>query len=178
MYARSNSVKLSISDMKILGAPSVDGRGPAIKSGPSVGIAAQTKEKTACIDFVNLLLSEDIQESFEEWDDCTPLRRSAFETAGQRQVDAYNENYRQNASRYTRIQLIEYMYAWCEIDNSAVSEYEKMIESCKSMTAFDPALEKILTEEMPAYFAGQKSLDEVITIINDRAKTYISERSN
>ena len=53
-----------------------------------------------------------------------------------------------------------------------------MIESCKSMTAFDPALEKILEEEMPAYFAGQKSLDEVITIINDRSKTYISERSN
>ena len=174
MYIYSDS----ISDMKILGAPSVDGRGPAIKSGPSVGIAAQTKEKTACIDFVNLLLSEDIQECFEEWDECTPLRRSAFETAGHRQVDAYNENYRQNASRYTRIQLIEYMYAWCEIDSSAVDEYEKMIESCKSITAFDPALEKILEEEMPAYFAGQKSLDEVITIINDRSKTYISERSN
>ena len=167
----------SISDMKILGAPSVDGRGPSIKSGPSVGIAAQTEEKNACIDFVKLLLSEEIQESFEDWDDCTPLRRSAFETAGKRQVDAYNENYHQNASRYTRIQLMEYMFAWCEIDNSAVDEYEKMIGSCKSMTAFDPALEKIIVEEMPAYFTRQKSLDEVITIINDRSKTYISERS-
>ena len=166
----------SISDMKILGAPSVDGRGPSVKSGPSVGIAANTKEKNACIDFVKLLLSEDIQESFEDWDDCTPLRRSAFETAGKRQVDAYNENYHQNASRYTRIQLMEYSFAWCEIDNSAVDEYEKMIGSCKSMTAFDPALEKILGEEMPAYFTRQKSLDEVITIINDRSKTYISER--
>lgn len=167
----------SISDMKILGAPSVDGRGPSIKSGPSVGIAAQTEEKNACIEFVKLLLSEEIQESFEDWDDCTPLRRSAFETAGKRQVDAYNENYHQNASRYTRIQLMEYMFAWCEIDNSAVDEYEKMIGSCKSMTAFDPALEKIIVEEMPAYFTRQKSLDEVITIINDRSKTYISERS-
>ena len=167
----------SISDMKILGAPSVDGRGPSIKSGPSVGIAAQTEEKNACIEFVKLLLSEEIQESFEDWDDCTPLRRSAFETAGKRQVDAYNENYHQNASRYTRIQLMEYMFAWCEIDNSAVDEYEKMIGSCKSMTAFDPALEKIIGEEMPAYFTRQKSLDEVITIINDRSKTYISERS-
>ena len=166
----------SISDMKILGAPSVDGRGPSVKSGPSVGIAANTKEKNACIDFVKLLLSEDIQESFEDWDDCTPLRRSAFETAGKRQVDAYNENYHQNASRYTRIQLMEYAFAWCEIDNNAVDEYEKMIVSCKSMTAFDPALEKILGEEMPAYFTRQKSLDEVITIINDRSKTYISER--
>lgn len=34
----------------------------------------------------------------------------------------------------------------------------------------------IVKEEIPAYFAGQKSLDEVIKIINDRAKTYLNER--
>jgi len=29
---------------------------------------------------------------------------------------------------------------------------------------------------MPAYFTGQKSLDDVIKIINDRAQTYVNER--
>ena len=73
---------------------------------------------------------------------------------------------------------MEYRLAWYEIDDSVVGEYEKMIESCKSMSTFDPALELIVQEEIPAYFSGQKSLDEVINIINDRSKTYLSERSN
>ena len=167
-----------IAELKVLGIPSEDGRGPSMMAGSSVGIAAHTKERQACVDFVDLLLSQKIQEAFEEWDDNTPVLRSAFEAAAKRQVDAFNDNYHQNQSRYTRAQLMEYRLAWYEIDDSVVGEYEKMIESCKSMSTFDPALELIVQEEIPAYFSGQKSLDEVINIINDRSKTYLSERSN
>ena len=71
---------------------------------------------------------------------------------------------------------MEYGFAWCEIDMSAVSEYKAMIMSCKSIEQYDPALDIIVEEEIPAYFAGQKSLDDVIKIINDRSKTYLSER--
>ena len=34
----------------------------------------------------------------------------------------------------------------------------------------------IMREEIQAYFAGDKSLDEVIEIINNRARTYYGER--
>ena len=51
-----------------------------------------------------------------------------------------------------------------------------MIGYCDSILTSDPALDMIVKEEIPAYFAGQKSLDEVIKIINDRAKTYLNER--
>lgn len=34
----------------------------------------------------------------------------------------------------------------------------------------------IISEEMPAYFDGQKGLDEVISVINSRAGMMVAER--
>lgn len=37
-------------------------------------------------------------------------------------------------------------------------------------------INKILIEEMPAYFLDQKDLDSVVAIIQDRAQTVLDER--
>ena len=166
----------SLSDVRVLGLPSADSRGPSLKVESSIGISAQTKEKQACLEFARMLLSEDIQETFEDIEDSTPVRISAFEAASTRTVAGFNENYLENKDRFTKSMLMEYGFAWCEIDMSAVSEYENMITSCKSIELYDPALNVIVEEEIPAYFAGQKSLDDVIKIINDRSRLYINER--
>ena len=67
-------------------------------------------------------------------------------------------------------------FAWCEVDKSAVDDYEKVIRSCSCVISEDPSISMIVKEELPAYLTGQKSLDDVIKIINDRAKTVVSER--
>lgn len=166
----------SLSEIRVLGLPAADSRGPSLTVESSVGISAQTQEKEACLEFAQMLLSEDIQESFEDIDDFTPVRITAYEAASTRAVNEFNENYNDNKNRFTKADLMEYGFAWCEIDMSAVSEYKAMIMSCKSIEQYDPALDIIVEEEIPAYFAGQKSLDDVIKIINDRSKTYLSER--
>ena len=51
-----------------------------------------------------------------------------------------------------------------------------MLESCVKDVSLDPAITAILREEMPAYFAGQKDLDQVIKVIDNRCQTYLSER--
>ena len=40
----------------------------------------------------------------------------------------------------------------------------------------DPDIEKILVEEMPAYFSGQKSLEETAKIAQDRVQKVLDER--
>jgi hypothetical protein len=40
----------------------------------------------------------------------------------------------------------------------------------------DPAVASIVVEEMGAYFSGQKSLDDVIEVMEDRVQTFINER--
>ena len=52
-----------------------------------------------------------------------------------------------------------------------------MIENCRVRPACDPAILNIIHEEIPAYFAGQKEIEEVCKSINNRAQTVLDERS-
>lgn len=50
-----------------------------------------------------------------------------------------------------------------------------LIEGVTQVFRSDDKLNSIVTEEAEAYFSGQKSLDEVVGIIQNRAETYIAE---
>ena len=58
-----------------------------------------------------------------------------------------------------------------EIDNM-----ENIILSCSKSNSSDAAISTILMEEMSAYFLGQKDLDSVIKIAQDRAQKVLDER--
>ena len=57
-----------------------------------------------------------------------------------------------------------------------INDMEKIIESCSSMYSADAAIDLILVEELPAYFLGQKSLEDVARVAQDRAQKVIDER--
>jgi ABC-type glycerol-3-phosphate transport system substrate-binding protein len=159
-----------------LGLPSKDGKGPSISINCSAAVSANSKEKTACIEFIKTLLSDEVQSDFVYRDGVVPVKKSAYETNSKEAVDKYNALYDRLSEIYTPTELIEYGFPWHAVDESAVDDFETMLESCKTLSSSDPGITMILNEEMPAYFTGQKSLDEVITIINNRANTYLSER--
>ena len=165
-----------LSELRVLGVPSKDGAGPDVKVQCSVAVSANTAEKKACMSFVDMLLSENIQKTFAYNDGYTPVNKSAFEKYADEAVNDYNA-FCKICSEHLNIEDIRnYGYPDKPIDKAVIGEYEEMIGASKTIWASDAALDMIVTEEMPAYFAGQKSLDDVIKIINDRAKTYISER--
>ena len=57
-----------------------------------------------------------------------------------------------------------------------LSDLEKIILSCSHFDSADASINIILTEEMPPYFLGQKDLDEVIKIAQDRVQKVLDER--
>ena len=57
-----------------------------------------------------------------------------------------------------------------------IDNLESIISSCSVMYTEDQAVNIILIEEMPAYFLGQKDLDSVIKIIQDRVQKVLDER--
>jgi len=63
------------------------------------------------------------------------------------------------------------MFSSKDIDN-----LEKIILSCSSTDAVDADICIVLIEEMPAYFSGQKDLDSVIRIAQNRAQKVLDER--
>ena len=171
-----NMYSENISDLRVLGVPSSDGRGPVIDVNGSVAVSAQTNEKDACVAFVNTLLSEDIQNDYGKYDYCTPIRISSFEASAGDAIDNYNKMVEDTLRWASEEDIIMYNLQTETLDDSAIAEFETMVESCTQISSMDPAVAAIVREEMGAYFSGQKSLDDVITVMEDRVQTFINER--
>ena len=67
----------------------------------------------------------------------------------------------------------DYFY---EITPEMKTDFLHLIESVSTSEKVDPAILSIIDEDAAAYFAGQKSADEVAKLIQNRARTKVSER--
>ena len=158
----------------ILGLPSSDGRGPMLGAYTSVAISAQAYDVDACAEFVKMLLSDEVQEELGKSGSFT-LNREVFEEVGHEAVDYFNENpidgmyYGNGYGMDIPQNRIKFTY-------DQVDDLEKTIESCSKTNTQDASINVILVEEMPAYFSGQKDLDEVVKIAQDRVQKVLDER--
>lgn len=160
----------------ICGLPSSDGRGPSLITYSSVAIAAQTKHKDACVEFAKILISDEILMDFANNGDYT-VSREVFREAGKRAVELYNtekgrahslssHGVMSGTSKYDRIKCTE----------QDLADLETTIGNCKNMNTLDSAIDIILIEEMPSYFSGQKEIDAVVKIAQDRTQKVLDER--
>ena len=157
----------------ILGIPSSDGRGPQAVPYTSISISAQAYDVDACGEFVKYLLSDDVQVKYSEMGNFV-LSREAFRNTAEEAVKYFNEN---------NINSIYGYYGDEELPDNRVkytSEHidtlEDIISNCSIMYAEDGEINKVLCEEMPAYFSGQKELSEVVAIAQERVQKILNER--
>ena len=140
----------------------------------SVAISAQAYDVDACAEFVKMLLSDEVQEELGKSGSFT-LNREVFEEVGHEAVDYFNENpidgmyYGNGYGMDIPQNRVKFTY-------EQVEDLERTIESCSKMNTQDASINVVLVEEMPAYFAGQKTLEEVISIMEDRIQTFLDER--
>ena len=165
-----------IEDIRIMGFPTIDGKGPGLTIRSSVAIAAETDNEDACMEFVMTLLSDEIQYDFGKFDGASPVRTESFDRAARDVVDRYNDMYEMYSGIYTTGELRLMNLPWHSIDYSIVDGYREVLENCTYINFTDPSIVAIVREEMPSYFCGQKTLDEVISIIEDRTQTFLDER--
>ena len=153
-----------LNDPTILGIPSMDGRGPMFTSSCSVAVSAHAVDIDACVDFVKLLLSDEIQTRIAERGMGFVLNRNAFRAAGEGAIKFCNnrdDDFSANKVKFTK---------------DDINNLERILLSCSNMINADSEINIILIEEMPAYFLGQKNLDAVIKIAQDRAQKVLDER--
>ncbi len=158
----------------ILGIPSTDGRGPRISANISIAISAQAQNIDACGEFVKLLLSDDVQTEIA-MTDYFVLNKQAFRNAGEKAVEFYNGEGGEGMFGYDW-NTGEPVDNRLKFSDKNLDEMENIIASCSGMNSSDAAINLILAEEMQPFFIGQKSLDEVITIAQDRVQKVLNER--
>ena len=159
---------------QILGFPSVDGRGPEAHICETVGISAQSANIDGCKEFVAYLMSDECQHMFGCYN--LPVKRSAFNLNAQEMIAYTNDRIQENIDNPVYC-FLESNYPVVIIDETQLIDgMTHLIERAHSMVPLDPAIRIIVREELQPYFVDQKSLDETISIINDRAQTVVSER--
>ena len=165
-----------VEDIAFLGVPSSDGQGPLLDINASIAISAKTKAKDVLVEFIKNLLSDEIQTIFGEKDSVTPVNMAAFEKVAENDLNKANEKIR----AYVKMNDAGIYYAEdiprTEIDKIAIQNFKDMINSCAVNQSIDPAIVIIINEEMPAYFTGQKSFDDVVNLINNRVTTVLNEQ--
>lgn len=164
-------------DSKILyGFPSAEANGPLIRATQSIAVSASTAHPDECKAFISILTGEEFQQLYASYTGL-PLNPEAMRQTIIDCVDSYNRTYQQNCEWYSEAERLELGMAMQEADADDVfAHIDGYIRSAGSLGSTDSAVEAIMREELQSYFAGDKSLDEVIGIIQDRVDTFTNER--
>ena len=164
-YCQGMNVAQGGKGVSLLGLPSVDGRGPHFSSTCSVAISSQAIDKKACGEFVKLLLSDDIQNKLA-LNDRFVINRNAFRSAGETAIVYFNGGGSTSGGNSVR----------SDFTTKDIDFIENMILGCSTINSEDSDISIILIEEMPPYFLGQKDLDSVIEIAENRIQKVLDER--
>ncbi len=175
-------------DITYIGYPTADGSGGnAFVGEDTLGISSKSANKEGAWEFLQSLLSEEHQTGMFSWG--LPTLQSAFdkelEKAMEKQYQLDEEGNPVLDEEGNPIEAshggMSYGDGW-SVDYYAVTPEEAeqlkaLINSTKRVTNYNSTSEvfSIIAEEAAPYFAGQKSLDEVVGIIQSRVQIYISE---
>ena len=164
-------IERTTGDAGLLGLPSSDGKGPLAKVYNTVSVSVHAHDVGACCEFVKMLLEDDVQLGLAQ-SGCLPINREAFRKAGLEAVDYFNSvaisTYYSNDGKTPKNRI--------KFTPGHIDALEKTILSCTELSQQDPDIDKILAEEMPAYFTGQKDLKDVVKIAQNRVQKVLDER--
>ena len=150
----------------ICGYPSVDGRTATIGSNMAVSVSSHTDDLDSCKRFISILLSEDIQKTLFM---NIPINKKCAKDIALMEIEENNKNVAKNADE-------KYAKAGTAMDAALADRYIEQLSTAATSSFVYHSISLIIYEEIPAYFEGQKSFEEVTKTINDRAQTVLNER--
>ena len=140
----------------IIGLPSADGHAEAIQ-GSGIGITKCCELQDGAWEFVKKMMSSEIQKTF--WA-VNPVLKSVQKDiltevlARENQFNFYGE----------------------KTPEGIIDRYIDQISDAVLFPDIDSSVIVIVNEEIPAFFEGQKSMDDVITVIENRLNLMLKER--
>ena len=146
----------------LTGFPSENYFGPMAECRNSVAVTSCSVCPEVGFEFIRGMLSYDVQSKCISYN---PINVNAFEDFAQVGLEYANA-------------FIESNYGYEDYySDSIISSYEELLRSAQVGGMSDPVAMLIINEDMQAYYADQKSIDEVIPIIENRVNNMIEEKS-
>lgn len=166
-------------DVSYVGFPTDTGNGSVLGADTSYVISAKSKCLDGAWDFVRYYLTDEYQigdgQNVSYWG--LPVSKKAFfEKAKDVTCKSYwvdEEGKKQEYDDYFSINGEEIV-----IEPLSQAQYDEMVNFIQSVTKrsyYNEELQKIVTEGVEPFFAGQKSAADVAKIIQSRAQVYVNE---
>lgn len=168
-----------------IGFPTKEGNGIVASGSDGLCISSTSQNKEAAWSFIEYTLSEEVQNNNSmRWG--FPIRKSAYDAIlkeamiADYQLDENGEVMLDENGEPIEVSHYSYGYDDVTFEIYAVTEeeaesLENIIDSVDHAFSYDDSLLNIIGEETAPYFAGQKSVDEVADIIQNRVQVYVNE---
>lgn len=153
-------------DVTVCGYPSVDGRTATIGSNLAVSVSSHSSDIDSCKKFLNILLSDDIQKTLFS---SIPISKKCAKELALAEINQHNDSIAKNASN-------KYAKSGKALDTAIADRYIDQLSKATTSGFVYHSISLIIYEEIPAYFEGQKSFEEVAETINNRAQTVLNEK--
>lgn len=163
-------------DVTLIGFPVDEGLGAGLNFNNPMAISALSKNQDVAWEFVKTFFTEEYQESLD-YD--FPLRVSSLEKleekAWEKPYYIDEDGNKQEYDDYFYVNGMEIPVEPMTPEETAV--FMDYLKSLNKLCIYDETLYNIIVEETAGYFEGQKTAEEVASIIQSRAKIYVSENS-
>ena len=158
------------SNLSFLGYPATKKTGMAVHPKLTMGITASSDSKGPAWDFIRSFLEYETPSGLYSYD--APVRIAECETEFKNimtEVNTLYDEYLKEDPVFAR--LMSYRVSEGDID-----EFRELVEGATICTGGDPVIFNIICEEAAGYFAGDRTEDEVLKNIQNRASIVVKER--
>lgn len=158
-----------------VGYPVESGNGALLSVYNALAISNKCKEKDGAWEFIKSLLTDDFQKN--QWN--LPITVSAFDAM----LETLKEReYYMEGDEKVYVDSTYYIgdteYTLDPITDEQAQEFKDYVNGASRVsTSYDEDLMNIITEEAAAFFAGDKTVDEVADLIQNKASIYLGETS-
>ena len=164
----------------IIGTPSVDASGPRFKALETISVSAATDVSDGCRKFINYLFAGTAFDSDDCDFRCIVTNKEIMEKNIESISNINNELYDKFLSNVQSGVIkpgvgVEMAYG----DKTATDDMcECFINSMSTISTYyyeDAVIVRFLMEELAPYYTGDRSIEDVVVLLNDRVARYTSE---
>ncbi|MBR2750737.1 MAG: extracellular solute-binding protein [Clostridiales bacterium] len=163
--------------VSFIGVPSDVKKGLSADATSSFAIAAGSEYKEDAWDFIRFLFEEEMQTEMANSYYGFPIYRKALRSMAQNEIKTYNEDkarFKEHPEEFYDVDGNDpYPLDMTEKD---IDGFEKFLEQVTRSSGEDEVILNIIAEEMPAFFSGQRSAEDVSNIIQNKVNTIVNER--
>ncbi len=164
-------------DISYVGFPTDGDNGSVVDHGTAFAISAKSANTDGAWQFVRYYLTKDYQDTVSTQEYNLPVMKSSLDALA---AEAVNKPYNLDENN-NKVEYDEVYYSNGDpivlptLTQAQVDKVVALIQSVNKSAYNNDSIMNIITEETGAYFSGQKSAQDVASVIQSRVQIYVNE---